>query len=604
MSYSNKSIYAALPKTERGNPIVLGGDPKGKNFLYTNGNSVIIRNIENPAIADVYTEHSYTVNVAKYSPSGFYIASGDVSGRVRIWDTVNKEHLLKNEFTPLGGPIKDIAWSFDNARMVAVGEGRERFGHVFMSDTGTSVGVISGQSKRINSCDFRPKRPFKIVTGSEDNTVAIFDGLPFKFSRTKQDHSRFVQTVRYSPNGDIFASGGFDGKVFLYDGATETCDLISELGSPAHKGGVYAVSWKPDGKQLLTASGDKTCKIWDVETKQVVTEFVMGTQVDDQQVSCLWQGDYLLSVSLSGFISYLDINNPSKPIRIVKGHKNPITILEVSSDKKTVYTGSHDGYITSWNTKTGENDRIEGDGHGNLITGIKVSKDSLYTCGIDDSLRQIDVSEGRYVSIVSKLTSQPLGMDVYEDIVVVATVKELTVFQGNQKASSLSISYEPSSVAINKKYQFVAVGGSTDDKVHIYKLDGVNLSPVTECSHLGAITAVSFSPDGEYLVAADCYRKVIPYKVPEFQLAHNKEWGFHNARVDCVAWSPNSRQVASGSLDTSIIIWSLDHPAKHTIIKNAHPQSNITSVAWLDDETVISVGRDCNTKIWEVAPIS
>lgn len=55
-----------------------------------------------------------------------------------------------------------------------------------MSDTGTSVGVISGQSKRINSCDFRPKRPFKIVTGSEDNTVAIFDGLPFKFSRTKQ----------------------------------------------------------------------------------------------------------------------------------------------------------------------------------------------------------------------------------------------------------------------------------------------------------------------------------------------------------------------------------------------------------------------------------
>lgn len=85
-------IYAALPRTYRGQPIVLGGDPKGKNFLYTNGNSVIIRNIEvglvpkmdcdwifafqNPAISDIYTEHSCTVNVAKYSPSGFYIASG------------------------------------------------------------------------------------------------------------------------------------------------------------------------------------------------------------------------------------------------------------------------------------------------------------------------------------------------------------------------------------------------------------------------------------------------------------------------------------------------------------------------------------------------
>jgi len=51
----------------------------------------------------------------------------DQSGKVRIWDTVNKEHILKNEFHPIGGPIKDIAWSPDNQRMVVVGEGRERY---------------------------------------------------------------------------------------------------------------------------------------------------------------------------------------------------------------------------------------------------------------------------------------------------------------------------------------------------------------------------------------------------------------------------------------------------------------------------------------------
>ena len=39
------STYTTLPRTTRGQPIVLGGDPKGKNFLYTNGNSVIIRDI-------------------------------------------------------------------------------------------------------------------------------------------------------------------------------------------------------------------------------------------------------------------------------------------------------------------------------------------------------------------------------------------------------------------------------------------------------------------------------------------------------------------------------------------------------------------------------
>lgn len=73
--------------------------------------------------------------------------------------------MLKNEYQPIAGPIKDISWSADNQRMVAVGEGRERFGHVFMSETGTSVGEISGQSKPINSADFKPTRPFRIVTG-------------------------------------------------------------------------------------------------------------------------------------------------------------------------------------------------------------------------------------------------------------------------------------------------------------------------------------------------------------------------------------------------------------------------------------------------------
>jgi len=174
MAYELKSTFATLPRTTRGVPIVLGGDPKGKNFLYTNGTSVIIRDITNPAIAEIYTEHSQPTTVAKYSPTGFYICSADISGKVRIWDTTQKEHVLKNEFQPLGGQIKDLAWSGDSQRIAVVGEGRERFGHVFSADTGTSVGEIMGQSKPINSVDFRGDRPMRIATASEDNTVAFF----------------------------------------------------------------------------------------------------------------------------------------------------------------------------------------------------------------------------------------------------------------------------------------------------------------------------------------------------------------------------------------------------------------------------------------------
>ncbi|XP_034656301.1 actin-interacting protein 1 [Drosophila subobscura] len=601
-AYENKNIYATLPRTQRGQPIVLGADPKGKNFLYANGNSVIIRNIENPAIADVYTEHSCAVNVAKYSPSGFYIASGDASGKIRIWDTVNKEHLLKNEFQPIAGPIKDISWSPDNQRIVAVGEGRERFGHVFMSETGTSVGEISGQSKSINSADFRPARPFRIVTGSEDNTVAVFEGPPFKFKMTKQDHSRFVQAVRYSPDGKFFASAGFDGKVFIYDGTSS--ELVGEFGSPAHKGGVYALAWKPDGTQLLTCSGDKTCRLWQVESRELISEFVMGATVDDQQVSCLWQGDNLITVSLSGVITYLNVEDPSKPLRVVKGHNKPITVLGLSDDRSTIYTGSHDGVVTNWNSGSGVNDRITGTGHGNQINGIAAWGDFVYTCGIDDSLRQFSVEGNSYTDYVVKLNCQPRGLAILrsENIVALACVKELTLVQDQKKIFSLPIKYEASSIAVNSETSDVAVGGD-DQKLRIYSLKDGALELKAELDHLGAVTDVSYSPDLKYLVACDAHRKVVLYSVEEYKPAHNKEWGFHSARVNTVAWSPNSLLVASGSLDTTIIIWSVTNPAKHTIIKNAHPQSQITRLVWLDNNTVISTGQDCNVKVWHVETI-
>lgn len=279
------------------------------------------------------------------------------------------------------------------------------------------------------------------------------------------------------------------------------------------------MGWSPDGKQLLTSSGDKTARLWDVETRQMVSEFVLGTTVEDQQVSCLWQGQYLLSVSLSGFINYLDVNDPTKPLRIVKGHNKPITVLTLSEDRSTIFTGSHDGYVTRWNAETGENDRIEGAGHGNQINGIRAHNGILYTCGIDDSLKQIDIEGNAYKSGDLKLGSQPRGMDVLKEqnIIVVGTVNEVQVIKDNRKLSTLKVNYEPSSVSVSPQGH-VAVGGAMDNKVHIYELQNNNLISKTELDHLGAITDVSYSPDDKYLVACDSNRKVILYTVPEYKV--------------------------------------------------------------------------------------
>lgn len=43
---SAEKVFASLPQVERGVSKILGGDPKGNNFLYTNGKCVILRNID------------------------------------------------------------------------------------------------------------------------------------------------------------------------------------------------------------------------------------------------------------------------------------------------------------------------------------------------------------------------------------------------------------------------------------------------------------------------------------------------------------------------------------------------------------------------------
>lgn len=80
----------------------------------------------------------------------------------------------------------------------------------------------------------------------------------------------------------------------------------------------------------------------------------------------------------------------------------------------------------SFLTIAGENDRIQGVGHGNQINGMKIIGDSLYTCGIDDSVKQVDIASNSYTNADMKLGSQPHSMDVKGDTIITASVKEVS----------------------------------------------------------------------------------------------------------------------------------------------------------------------------------
>jgi WD40 repeat protein len=137
-------------------------------------------------------------------------------------------------------------------------------------DTLSSVGEITGHSKAINSVSIRQERPFRAVTASDDMTVVFYNGVPFKYVKNIRDHTRFVHSAQFSPNGELFATAGADGKIFVYDG--KTGDKVDELTTAenTHSAGIFALAWSPDSTQLLSSSADYTAKIWDVSAKSVV----------------------------------------------------------------------------------------------------------------------------------------------------------------------------------------------------------------------------------------------------------------------------------------------------------------------------------------------
>ncbi|XP_071476715.1 WD repeat-containing protein 1-like [Diadema antillarum] len=588
-----KTVLGSTPETTRGARCCLTGDPKGKNFLYVNGKSVFIRDIENPVICDVYNEHQYATTYAKYTPSGFYIASSDKSGKVRIWDTVNKEHVLYKEYQPISGAIRDIAFTEDSKRMIVVGEGRDKYGAAFLVDTGTSVGAIDSLTKTAISCDIRQCRPYRAVVGSDAFKVNFYQGPPFKFHSKHERHAGFVHCVRFSTNGALFASASSDKTCYLYDGATGEFKRGLAGDAQPHDGGIYCVSWSPDSTQLLTSSGDRTVKIWDVETGQAVTTFKMGDdKINDQQVACLWQNKYLLTLSLNGNISYLDPDNPSKPIRIIKGHQKAVKSIAATEDKSKVYAGSYDGITNLWDIDTGEAIAVEGSDKPSLLSQISYCEKKLSTCGIDDVSRTVE--DGSFHDTSCKLDSQPQGIvRGAGNLAIVAGIEKITVVRNDQKVSVLDVPFKATSVDLHPNQSEVAVGAE-DGTMYIYTLASDTLTPKTSFKAIeGEIVRCRYSPDGEYLVGGSTGKFVELWKVQDDYKPVGHVDYRHYTKVHDVAWSPDSRHYASTSMDGSVYIWDVNETAPLIQEKAVHGRSETNSVQWVSENTIVTGGGNC-----------
>lgn len=145
-------------------------------------------------------------------------------------------------------------------------------------------------------------RTREMAVGYSDNSIKIFDAdsLALKFVIAAHTHSVF--TVRYDPTGERLLSGGRDAHLKTWnvsDPYVPGQDVV------AHMFAINHVSFSPDSRWIVTASMDKTLKLWDAGTLKLL-KVVDWARFSGHRTSInrtLWTGGALISASDDRLIS-------------------------------------------------------------------------------------------------------------------------------------------------------------------------------------------------------------------------------------------------------------------------------------------------------------
>jgi WD40 repeat protein len=657
------ALCPPLPTATRGEPCVLdghGGRINGDRpvLLYSSGRLVVVREldgevppgdhsepaavakwkggIERPARvrAFVYRGHTAQVTAARFSPSGCYVASADVRGRLRIWSYDNVEHLARLDLsTALAGPIRDLSWDFESKRIALVGEGSKTdasslCAKVIQWDTGVSCGELAQHTRtKASSCAFKPNRPMRIATGGTDDSRVLFNkGPPFVRvvgdpAVAEHEHSRgSVFCVRYSRDGTKVVSVGTDKSVVFYDG--KTMALLHKM-ADVHTHSIYMCDWNSDGTRVITSSADGTVKLIDADKYEVVHTWTVaadrlaslevnaassagggGTTCSSHspptspriptggmQMGCAFvKGDIPVSVSLSGQITLLSTSSDIVPAadavhlganRQLSGHQAAVATFAIDPATQTLYSGDTDGVICAWNLAT-----ARAVGRFRLGEGDEGGADS---------------------TLLDRVQGGAITSMVYVDGTLVSSGWDDKIRFGSGKGLVMdrSVKLEAQPNAMAKGTNLVCcltVKGALLMRNNEIVSDGIIALPYDALSVTVAIDDATVIVGGE-----DC--KIYVYKVDmsdPSSVALKKDHVIENGHLKAVhalELSNDGKMLASADV-RDVCVWSVDEGWTPIVAKGRwcfHTQ-RITCLAWSKDDAVLaSGGNDDSIYLWSLA---
>ncbi|KAK2404289.1 COMPASS H3K4 histone methylase component WDR5B [Trifolium repens] len=303
-----------------------GGDDRG--FLWK---------INNGEWASELKGHEESVSSLGFSHDGTFLASGGLDGTVKIWDASGN---LKGELEGAGGGIEWIRWHPRGNMLMA---GFEESPSVWMWNTNNLALFMSfdGHASKVTCGDFTPDGRI-ICTGSDDATLRIWNpktGESIHVVRGHPYHTEGLTCLAINPASTIALTGSQDGSVHIVN--ISTGRVVSTL--PSHSSSIECVGFAPSPPNAPSGSwaaigGLDKMIIWDVEHS-----LVRSTCEHEYGVTCLiWLGtSYVATGSNDGLVRIWD-SRSGECVRTFRGHSENIQSLSLSANREYLVSASMD----------------------------------------------------------------------------------------------------------------------------------------------------------------------------------------------------------------------------------------------------------------------
>lgn len=253
---------------------------------------------------------------------------------------------------------------------------------------------LTNHKSSVNSVAFSPDG-YMIASGSSDNTVKLWDADSGDRIKAIMRHPFPIICVAFSHDSNILGAGSEAGTITLWD--VNYKERIKTL--KGHEDSVWSIRFSPDGSLLVSGSADNTIRLWDMSSGKE-TGKLTGHKGSINSLALSPDGKILASGSTDGTIKIWDMSS-KKEILTLNGNAGSIDSVCFSSDGKVLASGAIDGSIKLWNVDAGT-EMAALSGHKNAI-GINdcmsfSHDDSLLVSGsADASILVWDVKSGTII---------------------------------------------------------------------------------------------------------------------------------------------------------------------------------------------------------------